>query len=248
VDDAAVGFIAAIAEHSAGLADAAEGNLDAVVQHCPGWAVADLVHHLTTTHWFWATIVEEHLSAPPAESRRPSRASRGDLIATCRANADRLVGTLRSADGTDPVYTWAPGQQDIAFITRHQVQEAAVHHWDAVDAIDRDLVIAAPVAVDAIEEFLTFSVSSQTDPADPLRPALAGQFALRCSDTSQAWTIFDDTVPGTIAYEQGIRGDIPEIVASSSDLLLWLYQRLDFATDAASSDLVRRFRALCYTD
>jgi hypothetical protein len=81
-----------------------------------------------------------------------------------------------------------------------------------------------------------------------VRPALAGQFALRCSDTSQAWTILDDTIPGTITYEQGIRGAAPEIVATSSALLLWLYERLDLATPPASSTLIRRFRALCYTD
>ena len=64
---------------------------------------------------------------------------------------------LRTADGTVPVWTWAP-QQDIAFIRRHQVQEAAVHHWDAVRAAGGQLAIEAPVAADSIEEFLTFSV------------------------------------------------------------------------------------------
>jgi len=65
--------------------------------------------------------------------------------------------------------TWAPAQQDIAFIARHQVQEAAVHHWDAVHTAGGDLTIAHPVADDAIEELLMFSMSSMADPAEPVR-------------------------------------------------------------------------------
>ena len=35
--------IAAITEHSAGFAEATRDNLDARVEHCPDWSVADLV-------------------------------------------------------------------------------------------------------------------------------------------------------------------------------------------------------------
>ena len=59
--------LAEIAEHSAGLARAAEHNLDAPVEHCPGWTVADLVWHLTEVHWFWAKIVAELPSEPPED-------------------------------------------------------------------------------------------------------------------------------------------------------------------------------------
>jgi hypothetical protein len=122
---------------------------------------------------------------PHCATRHPARAERERLIATFRAGADRLAGVLRTADGHDPVYTWAPTQHDVAFITRHQVQEAAVHHWDAVRAAGGDLVIEVPVAVDAIEEFLTFSLSTDADPAEPARPALNGRFALRGTDATR---------------------------------------------------------------
>ncbi len=183
-------YTAAIAEHSAGFAAAADGNLDAEVRCCPGWTVADLVAHLTEVHWFWATIADERLSEPPEESRRPARAPRDQLIGQFRTGADRLVRVLAAADPADRAWTWAPAQQDIAFIARHQVQEAAVHHWDAADAAGRAVAIAAPVAADAVDEFLTFSVSSDADPAEA-RPALNGRFALRCTDADAAWTISD---------------------------------------------------------
>jgi uncharacterized protein (TIGR03083 family) len=152
-------YAAAIAEHSAGLARAAEGNLDATVEHCPGWTVADLVDHVTQVHWFWATIVEDRLDAPPAEERH-TRAEPDQLISTFRAGANRLVKALRAAELAEPVYTWAAAQKDVAFVARHQVLEAAVHHWAAAHAAGRPLAIATPVAVDSVEEFLTFSVSS----------------------------------------------------------------------------------------
>jgi uncharacterized protein (TIGR03083 family) len=185
---------------------------------------------------------------PHCATRHPARAERERLIATFRAGADRLAGVLRTADGHDPVYTWAPTQHDVAFITRHQVQEAAVHHWDAVRAAGGDLVIEVPVAVDAIEEFLTFSLSTDADPAEPARPALNGRFALRGTDADTSWTISDGTAPGTVAYQQGARAEVPGIAATSSDLLLWLYGRVDLDTTAAPSGLIGRFRALCFTD
>ncbi len=247
-DGAQFDYVDAISEHSAGFADAADANLDAVVEHCPGWVVANLVQHLTAVHWFWATIVEERLSEPPEDERRPAAVERGDLIAMFRTGAARLVDVLLAADQRAPVYTWAPAQRDVAFITRHQVQEVAVHHWDAVHAAGDDLVIEAPVAVDAITEFLTFSVSCDADPAEPARPALDGRFALRCGDADTSWTVWDGRTPGTVAYEHGARAELPGVLGTSSDLLLWLYGRVDLDTSAVPAELIGRFQALCYTD
>src|SRR5271166_2513187 len=108
--------VEAIAHHSAGLADAAEGNLAAPVEHCPGWSVADLVWHLTEVQWFWATIAGERLDEPPDESRRPPRGTDEELVADLRAASERLVGVLAEAGGAEHAWTWAPAQQDVAFI------------------------------------------------------------------------------------------------------------------------------------
>ena len=66
--------LAAIAQHSYGFAEAVRGNLDARVEHCPGWNIADLVWHLTDVHWFWRTIAADRLPDPPDKARRPVRA------------------------------------------------------------------------------------------------------------------------------------------------------------------------------
>lgn len=239
-------YISAITSHSAGLAAAAEGNLDGAVRHCPGWTVADLVDHVSEVHWFWATIAAGRLAEPPDESLRPPTAPRDQLIGTFRDGADHLASVLRASGQQERVWTWAPGQQDVAFITRHQVQEAAVHHWDAVDAAGGSLVIEAPVAADSIEEFLTFSVSSDADPAKPARPALDGAFALRSTDADIAWTITDGSSPGTLRFGRGAAGDLPAVTGTASDLLLWLYGRVTI-DGTVPAQLLDRFRALTFT-
>ncbi|MFI5065925.1 MAG: maleylpyruvate isomerase family mycothiol-dependent enzyme [Streptosporangiales bacterium] len=239
--------IAAITAHSAGFAAAADGHLDADVPSCPGWTVADLAGHLTEVHWFWATIAAERLAEPPPGSRRPATAPRGQLLAAFRAGADRLAEVLRTADGTAPVWTWAP-QRDIAFIRRHQVQEAAVHHWDAVSAAGGRLAIEPPVAADSVEEFLTFSVPTLAAYPEPARPALAGQFGLRATDTGSAWTVRDDQLPGTVRYDRGAPPDLPAVTGTASDLLLWLYGRVTLDTGGVPAALLDRFRALTETD
>ncbi len=252
-------YLAAIAEHSAGFADDARDNLQARVEHCPAWSVADLVWHLTEVHWFWGTIAADRLAAPPDDSLRPPRPADTALVDDFLAGARRLVDILRPADPSQRVWTWAPHQQDIAFISRHQVQETVVHHWDAANAAGRPLEIAVPVAVDAIDEFLTFSVSSEADPAEPPRPPLRGTFVLRATDQVRApddkaltgsgtWTLTDGHIPGTVEASVGAQDDVPVVAASASDLLLWLYGRVDLDTGPVDDELFGRFRALCFTD
>src|SRR3954449_7500774 len=190
--------IAAITEHSAGIAEATRPHLAAKVEHCPGWSVADLVWHLTEVHWFWGTIVEERLAAPPEDSRRPPRPADEDLVDGFVRGAARLVQVLRQSDQSASCWTWARQQQDVAFITRHQVQEAAVHHWDAVHAAGGSLAIEPVVAADSVDEFLTFSVSTEADPAEPPGHPLQATFVLRAADTRDGWTIADGPLPGTL--------------------------------------------------
>lgn len=225
---------------------AAEGNLEEPVEGCPGWRVGDLVRHLTEVHWFWATIVEELLQEPPPEARRPAPDADVDLLQTFRAGAARLVAVLGAADPGAPCWTWAPAQQDVAFVIRHQVQEAAVHHWDACRAAGTTALIDPPQAADAVDEFLTFSVSSVADPADPPRPALAGRIVLACSDWEAAWTVQDGAVPGTLVHRPGAEPGAPLLRARASDLLLWLYRTLELP--GPDPGLASRLRDPCFTD
>ena len=154
---------------------------------------------------------------------------------------------LREADQSDSCWTWAGWKQDVAFVTRHQVQEAAVHHWDAVHAAGDALVLDPAVSADAVEEFLLFSVAAEDDPDDPPETVLDGAFTLRATDTGDAWGVSDGSRPGTAHISPG-GGPGPEVTGSAADLLLWLYGRVDLDTSALPDDLLGRFRALCFTD
>jgi len=237
--------ISAITAHSAGLADAARGRLDAPVEHCPGWSVADLVWHVTGVHWFWATIADGPLTERPSEESRPTRPADEALVDGFTAQAARLVHVLRDADQSAPAWTWAPWQSDVAFITRHQVQEAAVHHFDAAHAAGLGWTCDPAVAADAVDEFLHFSVASEDDEDEPPAGALDGPLSFRATDTGDAWTLTDSDRPGAGHVEGGV-ADGPVVEGSAADVLLWLYARLDLPHDVPD-DLVARFRAHCFT-
>jgi uncharacterized protein (TIGR03083 family) len=148
--------LAEIAEHSAGLARAAEANLDAPVEHCPGWSVADLVWHVSEVHWFWSKIVAELPSERPEDEPGPDRPPPDQLVSRFTAGAAQLVRVLGQTDPAAACWTWAPTQQNAGFVLRHQVQEAAVHHWDAEHAAGHDIALGTAMSADAIDEFLTF--------------------------------------------------------------------------------------------
>lgn len=238
----------AISHYSRELATAARGNLSARVEHCPDWSVADLVWHVTEVHWFWGTIAEGTLSEPPDETLRPHRGEDSSLVTSFEAGAEHLLEVLRAADQSAACWTWFPGQQDVAFITRHQVQEAAVHAWDAAHAAGRRLEIDAAVAADSVDEFLTTSLADESDAArEPLTP-LGGSFVLRATDTGDAWTVTDGTVPGSLTMSPGAGRDAPAVRAAAAGLLLWLYGRAQAEESTVPAELLDRFRRLSSTD
>jgi uncharacterized protein (TIGR03083 family) len=248
--------LAEITEHSTALARAAEANLSAQVEHCPGWTVADLVWHMIEVHWFWSTIAAELLPAPPSDDRAPERPETDQLIDTFRTGATHLATVLGAADQSASCWTWAPTEQNVAFVTRHQVQEAAVHRWDAEHAAGRDVELGTAMSVDAIDEFLTFSVPTVADHDDITRPNLDGVLMLAATDVATQWRITDGALPGTVeASRAEADPGLPTVTGTASRLLLWLYRRVSLPVSAGNSadqqaaeDLVTRFRALSFTD
>jgi len=54
--------------------------------------------------------------------------------------------------------------------------------------------------------------------------------------------------PGTVLAISGAVAGVPTITATASELLLWLYGRVEIDISGAPDDLLTRFRALCFTD
>jgi uncharacterized protein (TIGR03083 family) len=240
-------YTAAITDHSARLAAAATRHLDEPVEHCPGWTVADLVQHLTEVQWFWATVVEQRLQERPNDGR-PIDIDRAELVDRFSKGAEHLARVLAETDQSTRVYTWAPRQRDVAFVTRHQVQEVVVHHWDVAHAVGEVFTVDADVAADSIEEFLTFSVSNDDDPIDPPGVELGGSLGLHCTDVERSWTVSDGDVASTLRFVEGIEDGTPRLAGTSSEILLWLYSRVEIASDERTEELGGRVRALCFTD
>lgn len=231
--------VEAVETHGRGLADAAEGNFAAAVVGCPGWNVSDLVWHIRRVHYFWASIVAGLVTDPNTvpEIERPE--SEAELLADYRQGVDRLVSVLGTADQTAALWTWSH-QKDVGFVTRHQVQEAAVHRWDAETAAGKEFQVEADLAADSVDEFLEHSTPSRNDDAQPL----AGTLHLHATDAPGEWLVGEDE-KGQLQVERGHHKGDAVLRAGASDLLLMLYRRIgtDRGEIMGDAGVVDRFLA-----
>jgi uncharacterized protein (TIGR03083 family) len=237
------------------LADAAEGHLAFPVPSCPGWSVADLVWHLLEVQHFWGAIVAGRVQDPATvpDAARPDDAR---LVPRLRAGVTGLVESLRGAEPGEPVYSWA-ARRDAGFVVRHQVQEAAVHRWDAEQAAGRESSIDAVAATDAVEEFLEVSTPFRVKGAAPV----GGTLQLVAVDTGFRWQAGEDEEGGArwqrLAGAGADHGDGADggeadavIRAPASDLLLYLYRRRPAGALVVAGDLgvAERFALRTGTD
>ena len=215
-------YLGSIERDSAGFAAAAaHAGPDKKVASCPGWTVRELVAHLHEVHDFWRTIVERRLQDPsevPEELDQPEDFA--ELLEAFRQGAADLVGVLRTADPSEPVWTWAT-QKDVAFVIRHQAQETAVHRWDAENAAGREFAIDPAIAADAVDEFLEFSTPSRIDGA----AAMGGSVHTHPTDADGEWMIYERD-DGSLEVERTHGKGDAALRATASDLLLIFYRRL----------------------
>ncbi len=167
--------------------------------------MADLVRHILQVHRSWGRIVGEGLMEPEwSTAPMPPDA---ELVAEFRANANRFADILGAASPTKRCWTWGP-DENAGFVQHFQVQEAALHRWDAQHAVGTPDPIAADGAADALE------LDNQLLPDAAKRMQFA--FTLVATDTPLEITMTSDLalpVAGTL------RGP-------ASDLLLVTWGRL----------------------
>jgi uncharacterized protein (TIGR03083 family) len=198
------------------LADAAEHDLTARIITCPDWSMADLVRHVLQVHRSWGRIVEHGLMEPEwSEEPMPPDS---ELVATFRASATRFAGILGAADPDQPCWTWGP-EENAGFVQRFQVQEAALHRWDAERAVGAPGPIAADGAADAIElDNLLFPNAAK---------GAESAFAVRATDA--ALDLVVSPRPG-LPVVGSLRG-------GASDLLLVLWKRLPLDAVEVTGDV-----------
>jgi uncharacterized protein (TIGR03083 family) len=137
-----------IKQDSNAFADAAARDLTAPIPTCPGWNMVDLLRHEYEVHSFWGRHVANGNAEPDwFEGPYPPD---DELVEAFRANALQLADVLGDTDPEKPCWTWGP-EQNAGFVQRFQVQEVALHRWDAENAVGTPGPIAADGAADALE-------------------------------------------------------------------------------------------------
>jgi len=216
-----------VQQDSNALADAADRDLSAPIAACPGWTMADLVRHVLQVHRSWCRIVDEGLMGP-AWSEAPMPPD-DELVAEFRAGAIRFTDVLGTTDPSKPCWTWGE-QQNAGFVQRFQVQEAALHRWDAEHAVGIPRAIAPDGAADSI------------DMVNELLPAFA-----------RAAPVAFDVIATDAPLEITMRAAAELPVAgtlrgTASDLLLVLWRRLPLDTLEVSGDAAAIATAIAAID
>jgi uncharacterized protein (TIGR03083 family) len=211
-------FLAALDRDSAAFVDACEAaGMTAAVDNCPGWTVADLLWHLTEVHYFWGTMVAEKRDSWQGY-KEPQRPADTDLAEMYRAGRTKLLATLGSADPAMPMWTWSQ-DKTAGFVIRRMAQETAVHLWDANAAGGTIQPIAAALASDGIDEFLTHMLPDGRKEAAPV----GGSVHIHCGDVPGEWTVSETGDGFAVAHEHA-KGDCA-IRGAASDILLTLWRR-----------------------
>jgi uncharacterized protein (TIGR03083 family) len=179
-------------------------TLDARVPSCPDWSLAELIGHLGRVQRFWAHAVRAGGSErePPPEPEIPDDPT--ELETWFRASTRELLDALHDIAWDTRAWTWWIEDRTVGAIARHQVQEAAVHRWDAqLAATAKPDPLPAQLADDGVDEFCW--IARQLRGPRPI--------AFHATDTGTTLIAGDDSPVVTAS-------------ASASDLVLLLYSRV----------------------
>jgi uncharacterized protein (TIGR03083 family) len=175
---------------------------------------------------------------PPTTRRPRSREQigdqepHGDLLEWSAESTGLMMAALRAAGPDAPSWAWwtASGAPlTVRAVARHQVQEAAVHAFDAQETIGKPEPIPAAVAVDGVGEFLAVGLGSLG--AWPHRPARVAFQAVE----GPSWLL--DLSPSGAHADPAASGEpVTRLHGTASDLVLALYGRLDLADVRVDGD------------
>lgn len=135
---------------------------------CPKWSVRDLVSHVVTGNFMFASILR---GAPAAASQDPLRPD-GDLLSAYRDSAGRLLAAFRSPGALERVVTVPFGSVPGVVALHLRITEVLVHGWDIARATGQ----LARFPDDLAEQELTFSrgklaeIPSDRSPFAPPQP------------------------------------------------------------------------------
>jgi uncharacterized protein (TIGR03083 family) len=225
--------------HALGGAARAAG-IEAAVPSCPEWQVGDLLGHVGRLHHWVAAIIEaagddptDHWSA----AEPPPAAVRLDWF---EAGVDLVADALERVEPATEAWSWTD-DRTAGFWARRQANETAVHRYDAQLAAGATEPIEHALAVDGIDEFFALI------PFWRRESTLHGNgesIHLHATDGDGEWFV-RLAADGVLVTREHAKGDVA-MRAPASDLLLFLYGRLD-PTDAevfGDEELLERWQQL----
>ncbi|WP_033344115.1 maleylpyruvate isomerase family mycothiol-dependent enzyme [Catenuloplanes japonicus] len=200
-------------------------DLDVQVPSCPEWTLFDLAQHIGAGRRSWAATV---LAGPDATAKSPETETapreREALQVWLADSTQQLVDALRDAGPDRGCWSWWAGSQSpltCHAVARHQLQQYAVHAYDAQLTVGTPEPLPAGIALDGVEEFL-HTCCTTTSPW-PHAPATVDYHAAEgrswrqeLSPTgSRVYRLDPAAAPGTMSVR-----------ASASDLVFLLYGRI----------------------
>jgi uncharacterized protein (TIGR03083 family) len=217
IDERTTAFCAAVA---------AAPGLDEKVPTCPGWTLFDLVQHLGSGRRAWAATLALGAAATGKAAPEGPDAPRelDELLAWMKASTQQLLDALRTAGPDAPCWTWwtksqSPGTSGA--VARHQVQEIAMHTYDAQVTAGGGQPFPLELALDGVDEFL-FTVTSTTI-AWPHEPATIDVRA----DEGRSWRLRLDDDGARVARLTEPAADPADTTmhGTAEELLLDMYGR-----------------------
>ncbi|MFE2102163.1 maleylpyruvate isomerase family mycothiol-dependent enzyme [Streptomyces sp. NPDC059468] len=208
------------------LAAAAElAGTEAKVPTCPEWQVKDLLLHTGAVHrWATAFVADAH-TAPRPLTDGPDLDG-AELVAWYRDSHRRLVETLAAAPADLECWTFhpAPSPSPLAFWTRRQAHETAVHRYDAEAARGGTASpIATRFATDGIDELLR---GFHARPRSRVRTEQPRVLRVRAVDAGAdaVWTVRLSAEP-PVTSRDGSGEAEAELVGPADQLYLALWNR-----------------------
>ncbi|MGC0209208.1 maleylpyruvate isomerase family mycothiol-dependent enzyme [Streptomyces levis] len=226
------------------LASAAEqAGTDAKVPACPRWQVRDLLRHTGAVHrWAASYLIERHTERRPLTE--PAGLDGAELIAWYRDSHRLLVDALAGAPSDLDCWAFLPAPSPLAFWTRRQAHETAVHRFDAESARGGEPTAVTPrFATDGIDELLRgFHARTRSRVRTPEPRVLR----VRTDDTDAVWTV--RLSPEPPVTERGASGEAEcELSGPAAQLYLALWNRAPLPSvtgDPALADLWRETSAI----
>jgi uncharacterized protein (TIGR03083 family) len=220
-------------------------SLDPPVPGCPGWTLFDLVQHLGQGRRRWAaTVAAGPAAASPDKSVWESTApgDRDALLVWWDASVQALAEALREAGPERGCWTWwgdSQSPQTCGAVARHQLQEVAVHTYDAQAAVGAPQPLPTEVALDGVEEFLVTCCATTSawphEPAAVVYHAAEGHsWHVRLSADGAHATASGDDEPGAVDASAW---------GTASELVLFFYNRIPLESVKLDGDR-RQFERL----